>query len=378
LFNLTLLSFFFRRLTAAENRNGAIILGAFGLFFSSAALFVLLTIMGGLQEKMKERSQKIFGHYSLLFTPAMIKTPLYEGPFVAEWEEEMMVRFRSGLSAVVVHGIQQQFSSPEVLPIHSEFLQQGAVIGRDLAYELGIDVGDTLVFFSPRYLDLVFGEVPRQLKVKVSLIKDFSVPEADRFHVWMRLPLLQNLTRQHGVNRLRFSSEDPSSDMLAQKEGRVLTWSEENQTLERSLQLESRVMLFLFSLMTVLVGVGQFAGLLLVGQTLRPQLMGLWISGEPVRRLIAHLVPVMLFLFVTMTLCGLLFGSFFALVLQHFSPHFMPDIFVERGLPLQWSWKTVALSAGIPLLQNMVLCAFYYRHLTREWNFLSDIRVQQN
>ena len=139
---------------------------------------------------------------------------------------------------------------------------------------------------SPSHVDSFFGDIPRKVSVILDDIIVTDVPEIDIFHVWVRLPLIQNLIRKREINRVRIYGQFSKSSVESFLKGRfrksdtsLLTWEDQHKTLVHALALENTVMLFLFVVMTCLVSLCITSGLHIFTSKIKIDLASFWILG---------------------------------------------------------------------------------------------------
>ena len=96
---------------------------------------------------------------------------------------------------------------------------------------------------------------------------------------------MHNLIRERAFNAVRIYTpfeEAQLKSLLDKKywgEYRLLTWERQNQTLVWALKLENMVMLFLFTGMTVLVGLCVTTALMLFLDKIKTDLASFWVFG---------------------------------------------------------------------------------------------------
>lgn len=378
----TYLKYFFYYILSAKNRQRLLILAVVGLFISSFALIVLQSTMGGLQNKLMERSKAVIGRATLLFKSdeSDSKLIVLEGllkkeklNYTREYEIELLLSYQTYLTYVIVHGIDQKGFLPDFLSDQKSF---EAVIPSELAYKVGVAPPENLQLISPAHVDGLLGEIPRSQTIRVDRTFSSDVPEIDLVHLWVRLPLIQNLIQAKSVNRIRIYSEanfDKLSKILPSWV-QFKTWEQENGTLVWALNLESTVMIFLFAAMSLLVSLCISSGLLIFFNKIKTDLSSFWILGasyDSINRSTKYFLHLMSFVSI---LCGLLAGLVFLYFFDHFAPEIMPDVFVDRKIPILISGKGLAISFLVPYLISSVFVTFALSQFKREHNLLDHVR----
>ena len=112
-----------------------------------------------------------------------------------------------------------------------------------------------------------------------------ELPEIERVHGWVRIQFVQNLIRKRKLNRIRvYSSQEKlnelfDSDPKAYSKDDFVSWEKMNATLVWALGLETKVMLFLFISMSVLIGICIVSGFLIFYNKIKVDLASFWILG---------------------------------------------------------------------------------------------------
>ena len=384
--NWAFFSYFFKYIFFSKTRQRLLFIAVVGLFLSAFSLLVIQGIMGGLQKGLISRSKSINGHYILKFDQVTAQSIdqikdlfLKEGlPFISEFEVEVMIKNRSYVSPMKLHGIDLNDERPAFL---SEKDFTGLVLGSDLASKTRIDLFDEIQVISPGVTDSLLGEVPRTMNESVTGLQYTELPEVDEFEGWVRLEMIQNLMRQKGVNQIRiFGDLNPKlrsslDAMSAQLGFRIISWEEMNQALVWSLNLETKVMLFLFISMSLLVAIAITSGLLIFYAKIRRDLMSFWILGMAQENIVSLSYKFTLLL--SAVACGLggMAGYGSLKMLERYGHDIMPDIFIEREFPIELTVLSLSLSLFIPFGISLIFSYLSFANFRKEnQSFVTIIR----
>lgn len=377
--------YFFKFIFKAKTRQGLLFLAIFGLFISSFALLVLQSTMGGLQNKLIKRSKKVTGTASIWIkdknqdTAKEIVKILKENKInsIAEYELELLLKHGDYLSPVVVHALDNRKDErPEFL---KELMFKEIVIPRDLSIKLGIDTGDKIRLISPSHVDSLMGDIPRMVTVYIDDHFISDVPDVDIGHVWVRLGIIQNLVRARSLNQVRLFSEHDKESVLALlstfENIRYQSWEERNKTLVWSLSLETTMMVFLFSSMTLLVTICIASGLLIFFEKTKTDLASFWILGTDQRRINFSTHVFLQFLNIFSIGSGLILGFCFLYVLDKYGLEIMPAVFMDRKIPVFITFKGVFVSFIIPYLISSTFGYFILSNFNKKQNYMDFVKA---
>lgn len=378
--------YFFSYIFLAKTRQRLLFIAVVGLFISAFSLMVIQGIMGGLQQGLIKRSKAVHGSHLLQFTEPTTDslTDLKELlrkeaiPFYSELETEVMVKHRSYVAPAKLHGLDLSDERPGFL-LEKDF--KGLVMGSDLSNKIRLQFLDEVQIIAPGVTDSLMGEVPRFISESLSDYLYSELPEVDEFEIWARIELVQNLIRQRGINQIRLFG-DVNPDLINKIKTmpeiygmRWLTWEEMNGALVWSLNLETKVMLFLFISMSLLVAIAITSGLLIFYSKIRKDLMSFWILGMSQTRIIQLCYRFTLILSGLTCALGGISGYLALKLLESYGHDLMPDIFVERQLPVSLSAGHILLSLFIPFGISVVFSYFSFAHFRKEnQSFVSIVR----
>lgn len=338
--------------------------------------------MGGLQNKLMERSKTVIGRATIIFKEPDNSAPLMalektlkdeKLDYTKEYEIELLLRYQTYITPVIVHGIDQKGFLPKFLLNNEKF---EAMIPTELAYKVGVAPPESLQLISPSHVDSLMGDIPRSQTIKIDRTFSSDVPEIDLYHLWVRLPLIQNLIQGRLVNRIRIYS--PTDFSLLSKKlppwVQFKTWEDENRTLVWALNLESTVMIFLFAAMSLLVSLCISSGLLIFFNKIKTDLSSFWILGasfEKINRSTKYFLHLMSLLSI---LSGVATGLIFLYFFDHYAPEIMPDVFVDRKIPILITSKGLMISFLVPYVISSIFVGFALSQFKREHNLLDHVR----
>ncbi|RLA62588.1 MAG: hypothetical protein DRQ89_09165 [Epsilonproteobacteria bacterium] len=373
--------YFFSYIFFSKTRQRLLFLAIAGLFLSSFSLLVLQSTMGGLQYNLMERSKRVSGKAEISLNgnyreiSELIKK--HTAKYSIEYEIELLLRFNSVLSPVIVHGIDLKGPMPDFL---KSWPGEELVMPYDLAAKLGAAPGDEIKLISPSHVDPMMGDLPRYGTAFVSgPMIETMVPEIDIVHTWVRLPFIQNLIQKRAINKIRIY-EDLDWQLLKRKLEKfpgssLTTWDENNQSLVWALRLESTVMVFLFAAMTLLVSLCITSGLLIFFDKVKVDLASFWILGASKGQLGKASVIFIHALSFFSVLLGLLVGLIFLWAFDSYGGEVMPDIFIERKIPVRVTAKGLLVSFSIPYLISIIFSYFSLKQFKEERDLLEHVRV---
>ena len=270
----------------AGRRNGFIsfisALSVAGIALGVAALIVVLSVMNGFQKEVRDRMLSVLSHIEVIATDK----PMLDWPTVLEQTRrdprivagapyvsgQAMLTRDDSVRGVLVRGI-----DPALEPMVSELGTQvvqgrldslvpgefGIAIGRVLARQVDVALGDRIALIAPQGTVTPAGVVPRVRQFTVVAIFESGHFEYDATLVLTALEDAAKLFRVEGVSGLRLRTTDmQAAPRIAGELMRTLDpslyardWSRENRNWFAAVQIEKRMM---FIILTLIVAVAAF------------------------------------------------------------------------------------------------------------------------
>ena len=342
--------------------------------------------MGGLQKSLIGRSKSIHGSHLILFN-AVTNEPLDEikdilnregAAYYGELETEVMLKYKSYVAPAKLHGLVLSDERPKFM-VEKDF--SGLVVGSELASKLHVQFLDDIQIIAPGVTDSLMGEVPRFISESISDYLYTELPEVDEFELWGRVEIVQNLLRSRGINQIRIfknlslKTQDKLKQISTKVPFRMVSWEQMNGALVWSLNLETKVMLFLFISMSLLVAIAITSGLLIFYSKIRRDLMSFWILGMSQQMLLKLCLRFILALSAAICGLGAVAGFITLKILEIYGHELMPDIFIERRFPIDLNFNHISLSFFIPFGISLVFSYLSFLNFRKEnQSFISVVR----
>jgi len=252
-----------------------------GIALGVAALIVVLSVMNGFQQELRNRILSVASHIEVRGIPALadwetVARLALENPRVKA--AAPYVLGQAMLSAgevnrgVIVRGIDP--SREDTVADVGSHMRRGSladlkpggfgiVLGAEVARALGVLVGDTVVAITPQGTVTPAGTLPRIKSFRVVGIFEIGMYEFDSGLALIDLADAQKLYRVDGVSGVRLKLDDLfAAPAVARELARTLRtdaelrdWTQSHANFFRAVQIEKRVM---FIILTLIVAVAAF------------------------------------------------------------------------------------------------------------------------
>lgn len=383
------------RYVRSRNKNRFIsfisLISMAGIALAVAVLIMVLSVMNGFESEVRNRILQIVAHGSITGLDGRI-SDWQSLAAVAGQDPDVrsVARFVDGQAMLVgpveIRGVQVrgvdpvtelQTSALGTLMVDGalEALEPGGfgmVIGRTLAEQLGVKVGDSVIMLVSQGITTPAGVVPRMRRFRVQGIFYAGMYEFDRALVFVNVADAQRLFRfGDDVSGVRLAIHDPlkapsvvRSVANAWGGGVYVTdWTREHGNFFRSIQLTRSI---IFVILLLVVGVAAFnivSTLIMVVRDKRGEIAILRTLGAAPAAILTIFVLQGAMVGVVGTVVGVIAGVLGAWNVSAISAFIetitgfqflAPDVYFISELPSRLLWSDVWQVAGIALLLGLV------------------------
>jgi lipoprotein-releasing system permease protein len=284
----------YTRAGRATRRNGFIsfisAISVLGIALGVAALIIVLSVMNGFQKEVRDRMLSVVSHIeidapygeALLQTDAVLREVrqhpqvLGAAPFVMS---QALLARGEDMKGVLVRGIDPALEG-QVTDLVNSFSKQslaalkpgefGAVLGAELAFKLGVRIGDPVTLIAPSGQLTPAGTLPRLKQFQVVGLFDSGHYEYDANLAMVHVADAQKVFRLASPTGVRLKLRDLHQAPTVGYELRALLnaklgaagaglvvrdWTRQNRTWFAAVQVEKRMM---FIILTLIVAVAAF------------------------------------------------------------------------------------------------------------------------
>jgi lipoprotein-releasing system permease protein len=262
-----------------------------GIMLGVATLIIVMAVMNGFRQELLDKILGLNGH--LLIQP--LESPLTDWQVVADRvgkvpgvrlaapivEGQALASSPFNASGVLVRGVRGgDLAKLSSVASNIEFGTldgfddgQGIAIGKRLAEQLSLRVGDSLMLVAPRDAVTPMGTTPRIKAYKIAAIFVIGMSEYDAAFVFMPLPEAQAYFNRTGdVTAIEVYTDNPDridtyrkliAD-AAQRPIYMIDWRTRNATFFGALQVERNVMFLILTLIVLVAALNIVSGLIML------------------------------------------------------------------------------------------------------------------
>jgi lipoprotein-releasing system permease protein len=360
-----------------------------GIFVGVAALLITLSMMNGFQNELRRRilggtphivirryfNEPLTDHKTVM--QALEKYEFIEAiaPFIIQ---KSIIRSRKNMDGVVIKGVDEALEK-NITEIENKMvdgvfkLKDGCVLGIELAHNLKVTVGDTLIVASPFGDQL--GMLPRAKRVILKGIFDFGYYDYNATIVYMDMKDVQALFEMGDIiSAIGLSVDDvyattKYSKILEDDLGypyRAEDWITRNHSVFAALKLE-KIITFIVLTLIILVAGFNIIGTLVNMVKKKTKEIGIlrsygFTSGSIMRLFIYHGSMIG----IIGTVLGLIFAFVTCLVLDKVVFIHLPgDVYFIETLPVEMATQDFIITAVAAILISFLSTIYPAKRATR-------------
>ena len=142
-------------------------------------------------------------------------------------------------------------------------------IGKEMSFNLNVDIGDTISIMSPVGVETLVGSLPKQESFKIISIFDSGLSDYNENIAYINLQTLENFFDKNQSERfLEFYFQNPKNIDIHKAsltklfpDELVYTWADMNKSLFSALKVERNVMFIILSLIIIVAAFNIISGL---------------------------------------------------------------------------------------------------------------------
>lgn len=396
---------FFKKYILSKNANSITrkisFLCVLGICVSVIAMVVIVSVMNGFGDAIESRILNFEPHIIIKSKAATFKGQEQELKALAQKlkapssQLPMLQTFTSYQDQIILRTVDGQYGGAVARGLEEESLQQfiqaarqvtqsrvkklswgekiesplvlgedDIVIGSDLAYQLGVFIGDQVVLTPPETLLLPQGEIPQTQKRTIQDVVRTGVQGLDgQMIVYSRKngSLFRDSVSHEVLQEVYLNSMNDLDTVLAQiskKQFDIETWRDRNAALFYSLKMEKYLITF-FLFLAILIGSFSIITILILLATQKRQEIAVMLTlGMKPKKLAQMFTHIGFFISLIGILGGFAIGLAICIFLDNTEMIQLPDIYYDRTLPVkfvpQFYFFVILLSLTIAFISSYI------------------------
>ena len=248
-------------------------------------------------------------------------------------------------------------------------------IGKELSFNLNVDIGDTITVMSPAGIQTLVGTLPKQENFKIVSIFDSGLSDYNENIAYINLETLESFFNKNKEDRfLEFYFKDPKNIEIHKKnlktqfpDSLVYTWSDMNKSLFSALKVERNVMFIILSLIIIVAAFNIISGLtILVKNKTRDIgiLKSIGVSNKSIKK-IFFLVG--FFIGTSATLFGVVVGTLFSIYIENIRQFisnifgislFPEDIYILNSMPSEININSIIIISLCSIIATILVSIY--------------------
>ena len=248
-----------------------------GISLGVAVLIIVMSVMNGFRTELIDKIVGFNAHAVVKPYNKPLKF-MYDADFafnIFSNDGEAVIINKNNTKGLLLKGYSaKDFSSLKIMNNQEFFgskdLNNNSIsIGRELSFNLNVDIGDSITIMSPSGVQTLVGSLPKQESFKIISIFDSGLSDFNENIAYINLETLEAFFDKNKEERfLEFYFQNPKdiefhkSNLLNLfPDELVYTWADMNKSLFSALKVERNVMFIILSLIIIVAAFNIISGL---------------------------------------------------------------------------------------------------------------------
>jgi len=361
-----------------------------GIMLGVAILIIVMSVMNGFRSELTQKILGFNSHITIKPYNASINNQFYydlqnkykDAKIIKTYNGEAIILIKNVAKGILIRGIDREeldklefFKKNIVDGKLSNFGNGKIILGKQLAIELNVVVGDKINIMSSSLLSTPFGTMPKQSSYTVGAVFSSGLYEFDKnvafFNLNDSLPFFEKTIDE--VNLEIFLDNPLSADLYKREIENmnanfyVYSWSDLNKSFFSALKVERNVMFLILTLIIVVAAFNIISGLTILIKNKTKEIAILRSLGLTKKSIIKSFFLTGFLIGFFATIVGLILGIVFSIYIEDirqfvslvFNLEIFPtDVYFLSKMPSEISLKSI-LSISIFSIIITTLASFF-------------------
>ena len=248
-------------------------------------------------------------------------------------------------------------------------------IGKELSFNLDIEIGDSITIMSSSGIETIVGNLPKQRTFVISSIFDSGLADFDNNIIFLNLKTLEEFSNLSSENRnLEIYLNNPQNiknqKMIIQKifsDNLVYSWADMNTSLFSALKVERNVMFIILSLIIIVAAFNIISGLTILVKNKTKDIAILKSIGVLNKSIIKIFFLIGIIIGSSATLFGIFLGVTFSLYIENIREFisstfnimlFPEEIYFLSKMPSEINFTSIFIISICSILVTILVSIF--------------------
>ena len=361
-----------------------------GISLGVAVLIIVMSVMNGFRTEL---INKIVGFNAHITVSSYDKTvdfknlqnknldKISENLIFSNSSEAIIISEKNSKGVILRGYLEKDFSKLDLIK-NKNFIGKNKIIeknsisiGKELSFNLNLDIGDNITIMSSSGVDTIIGSLPKQKTFTVTSIFESGLVDFDNNIIFLNLETLEEFSNLSINDRnleiyLKKPQNIENQKIIVQKifpDDLVVSWADMNRSLFSALKVERNVMFIILSLIIIVAAFNIISGLTILVKNKTKDIAILKSIGILNNSIVKIFFLIGTIIGITATLFGILLGVIFSYYVENIREFisstfdltlFPEEIYFLSTMPSEISVNSILLISICSILITILVSIF--------------------